>query len=837
MELDQSISLWRGRAVDAALLGASSCMSKDGNRLVLLTSTEDVREICAPTRKCTNHWTFRAGSLYALRVTAVRHPHSRLFFGVCGAPGVSASKKARQVRRQEVNKTTALPANEGLTVWRDVDTDVAAWRRTPLQSSAKAFAVLAHLKLKEEVVVVFQDGSFATYDEELNRGVHSDDAKDATVAEEEEEVEGIDMDGGDEDAVEDARKIEEDEARVVWAYVETDSRSSSKGGLFLSILVQKLTQEGNKQLELMVYQITCPTVTRRMGGVLSVVLRVRHRVRLPDDEELSSCAFHPETFSYSLIGRSGSWQTLRFSRDAVTSNVTLVACQRMPSLTSAEGDANVPVHKKRKLQAANRTESGYLVSGIGHVTYLVSLSLDAPSQLTAWDSKFAVPVSKSELNLTAEKDSESGIVIGRSSKDGVGRPVQIVNVGSGDVLFVIYERGVFLIHVRNKKSTLASVLGATASSGVVTLDTLASSALPDSCVQWESIASSSMSSDTLVVESWQSKMCSDDDRERQLIADLSDPQVASSAAAFIERLDKALEKQKSEQKPGKEEQEELSFRLLQAVTRRCLESPELGLWAPLKKMLLTGRLSARTEPTLLPILMKYNQFALLECAIVHLIDIDERSIVRLLMYCIRKSSDLSFIEFVEQQVQSQHKQAAGRIDATAVCERFTVALLGLPTNSVFLHRAIRELKLEEVLLVLAICKKLLLVHTTGADADDDVSVKTRTRKSKTGRKSADLALALRTTEEQCFTPLPSASRCCVWICALLDAHLSALVHRASRNIAISRTLHQLDALVQLLIRTNAHYESVHGVLSNFLSGVRLPRAPGLPDYSMEELWL
>ncbi|CAH0473622.1 unnamed protein product [Peronospora belbahrii] len=789
MELDQSILLWRGRAADTMLLGATTCMSKEGNRLVLLTSAEDVREICVSTRKCINHWTFRAGSAHALHVAAARHPRSRLFFGVCGVPGVSASKMARQIRRQEANKTTTLPASEGLAVWRDTDLDVATWRRTPLQSNCKVFSLLTHVKLKEEVVVVFQDGSFATYDEDLNRGVHSDDAKEAVAVEDDED--------GDE----------------------------------------KTTQKGDKQLELLVYQITCPNVTRRMGGVLSVVLLVRRRVVLPDNEELSSCAFHPETFSYSLIGRSGCWQTLRFSRDALTNAVTLVASYQMPNLASAEVDSAISVHKKRKLQAASKTGSGYMVSGIGHVTYLVSLSLDAPLKITAWDSKFAVPVSKTEISLMTEKDNESNSVIGRSSKDGVGKPVQIVNVGPGDVVFVIYERGAFLIHVRNKNSTLASVLGATACKELAAFQRLTTPAMPDSAVEWDSVTStSSVNNDTLDAETWKANICSDDDRECQLIADLLNPKVTSTAAEFINRLDKALAKQQSEQKAGKKQEEELSYRLLQAVTRRCLDSTDLGLWAPLEQMLRTKRLSARAEPTLLPTLMKHNQFALLECAIVHLIDIDERSIVHLLKYFIRKSSNSSFIKFVAKQVKVQDRNT-GKIDEIAACERFIVALLGLPTNTVFLHRAIRELELEEVLLVLAICKKLLLVHTIGDDAEDEEEATKSSKKSKTSKKKRTDNIFAVMKDERRFTPLPSASHCCAWICALLDAHLLALVQRASQNSEVSCTLHQLDDLVQLLLRTNAQYESVHGVLSNFLSGVRLPQAPGLSDYSIEELRL
>ncbi|KAG7387553.1 hypothetical protein PHYPSEUDO_013947 [Phytophthora pseudosyringae] len=822
MELDQAISLWRGRAADAALLGATSYVTKDGSRLVLLTSAEDVREISAPTRKCVNHWTFRAGSAHALHVPAARHPQSRVLFGVCGAPGVSASKKARQARRQEANKTTALPANEGLAVWRDTDLDVAKWRRAPLQSSAKAFALLVHSKLKEEVIVVFQDGSFATYDEDLVRGLHSDDAKDATAAEEE--------DDDDDD---------EQEESVVWAYLETDHRSPLKGALFLSILLQKTTEKGDKQLELMVYQITIPHTPRRLGGALGAVLLVRRRITLPDNEELSSCAFHAETFSYSIIGHSGSWQTLRFSRDALTNALTLVTSQQMPNLASSETDSTIPVHKKRKLKAAKTAASGYLVSGVGNYTYLVSTSLDSPLKFTGWDSKFAVSVSNTEINLATDKDGEAEVVVGRSTKEGVGKPVQLVSIGAGDAVLAAYERGAFLIHVRNKNSTLASVLGATASTGLTTSENSTAPAMPDSSVQWGSVtATSSVNNDTLDAETWKSNMCSDDDRERQLIADLSDPQVTPTAAEFTSRLDEALKKtkKKNKRKAGKEDGEELSHRLLQTVTRRCLDSTDLGLWGPLETMLRTDRLSARAEPTLLPTLMKHNQFALLECAIVHLIDIDERSIVRLLKYFIRKSSNSAFTAFVAKQVKSQNKKAA-KVDGTAACERFAVALLGLPTNGVFLHRAIRELELEEVLLVLAICKKLLLVHTTGDDAEDEEeTTKSPSKKSRNSRKSEDTSLAVMKTERR-FAPLPSTSKSCAWICALLDAHLSALVQRASQNAEVSRTLHQLDGLVQLQLRASAQYESVHGVLSNFLSGVRLPRAPGLPDYSIEELRL
>ncbi|TDH69284.1 hypothetical protein CCR75_007883 [Bremia lactucae] len=815
MLLDQPIELWRGRAADAALLGASSSISKDGNRQILLTSAQDVREICISTRKCINHWAFRAGSAHALTVAATRHPHSRVFFGVSGAPGVNASKKARQARRQETNKTTILPANEALAVWHDTDLDVAKWRRLPLQATAQAFAILTHSKLKDEVVIVFQDGSFASYNEDLVKGLQSNDAKVATS------VEILDED--------DANDQKES---VVWSCLETDNRSPLKGALFLSILMQKTNQKTANHLDLLVYQVTIPDASKRLSVTLGAVLLIRHRVNLPDNEEYSSCAFHAETFSYSFIGAAGCWQSLRLSRDALTNALTLVGSQQMPNLTSVDATSSEPVHKKRKLQRDSTSAPGFLVSGIGNFTYLVSMSFDSSLKLTGWDSKFAVPVSKTEIDLKRDKDDEDNVVIGRSSNDGIGKPVQLVSVAAGDALLALYERGAFLVHVREKHSTLSSVLGATASTASISSEILKAPAMPDAVLQWTEVtATSTDQNDARYAETWKLNMCSNDSSERQLLADLSDPLVTPTARAFTSRLDEALQKEKASRKTGGEEGDGISYRLLQIVTRRCLDSTDLGLWKPLEAMLRTNQLSARSEPMLLPTLMKHNQFALLECAIMHLVDIDERSIVHLLKYFIRKCSNSALKKYVTKQLKEKKKNSS-KVDGRVACERFVVALLGLPTNSVFLHRAIQDLELDEVLLLLAFCQKLLVVQTS----DDYVIGSEEVTKSVTNKKSTDNSLPM-PKESGYFAPLPSASTCCAWICALLDAHLSTLVLRASQSANIARTLRQLDQLVQLQLDATAQFESVHGVLCNILSGVQLPRAPGLPDYCIEELCL
>lgn len=117
--------------------------------------------------------------------------------------------------------------------------------------------------------MVFQDGSFATFDEDAHRSLHSDEAKDVAAAEDDDEEDD-----------------DEQEETVVWAYLESDHVSPMKGGLFLSLLMQKTNQKGEKQYELLVYQVDVPNKPRSQGGVLGAVLLVRRRVKLPDDVEL-----------------------------------------------------------------------------------------------------------------------------------------------------------------------------------------------------------------------------------------------------------------------------------------------------------------------------------------------------------------------------------------------------------------------------------------------------------------------------------------------------------------------------------------------------------------------
>jgi hypothetical protein len=90
-------------------------------------------------------------------------------------------------------------------------------------------------------------------------------------------------------------------------------------------------------------------------------------------------------------------------------------------------------------------------------------------------------------------------------------------------------------------------------------------------------------------------------------------------------------------------------------------------------------------------------------------------------------------------------------------------------------------------------------------------------------------------EHTALVDVPSATWFCAWICALLDAHVSQLVLTASKETKVAAALEQLDAIVQTQLASCDRFEGVQSVLGNFLSGVKLPQAHGIPDYSIEEL--
>lgn len=754
MEFEPSTTVWKSRGGADSAVGTSVVNSKDGTKLVLVTTQNEVVEYCTQTRKCVNHWTFRPGSNAALRIAAVRNPISQAYFGV------------RSTKKAQGSKS---PQGETLVAWKQSDLDVSKWKRATLTETASVYGLFVHPQLPDEVVVVFENGRFEGYDDALHQSFDS--------SAQNEEPTTPDVDG----------------KKVVWASLASSHRNPAKGALLLSMLVQVSVEVS--QYELVVLRVL-PTKERRYAQVGATQV-VRYTLPMSTAASVVSCAFHAETLSYSVILSSGEWHMVYFRHDALTNAIAFASTKKITTFASDVGDNATPIHKKRKLSNASANASSQFVAGsVGPFSYLVVASAASPLKLIGWDSKFGVQVVSTEVK--TDKDSEAVPL-----PSHVGQLRSLISTLHGETVVAAYDHAVFLLNVKNKHSTLASVLGVY--TGAKEPASASAPALPNSNVNWADIASSKVE-----LSEWQQAVCSDDTIEQQLLAELVDTTTRVTAASFQKKFDAAVHKL-----GGKDV---LSYRFLMAVARRCIDAAEnVALWGPLKSLIQSKRLSSRALPSLLPVLMKHNQYELLELALLHLADIDERSIVRLLRFFIHQSDD----DQLRQYVDSKHKPAKPAVgkrkktdpamenqDAAKPTERFLVALLALPTNAVFLHHAIRELHLSDVLLLLAICKKYFYAHTD---------------KRTTPRPTTLVA------------PLPSAAQFCAWICALIDGHVAQLVLTASKDAKTAASLEQLDALVQAQLASCESFEGVHSVLGNFLSGVKLPRAHGIPDYSIEEL--
>lgn len=787
MEFEPSVAVWRSRG-NGSVLDVSAVNGKDGSKLVLITTREEVLEYCTQTRKCVNHWTFRAGSNLAFRLGAVRNPLSQVLFGVRG------SKKASQA--------------ETIVAWRNSDLEVAKWKTATLSEKNAVAGLCVHPQLTEEVVVVYENGKFAIYDEDLTKLL---DASDATANGMDESVDG----------------------QVVWSSVASDHRNPMKGSLFLSLLVKSKTNAS--QYELVIYQVFAKKDRKDARVAASLVARQPIELENAKNAEIASSAFHAENFSYSFVWSTGEWQMVTFQNDVVSNTLERVSTQRIATFSSDHTTPSslTPTNKKRKLTQAG---SGFTSCGVGNFSYLVISSASNPKALTGWDAKFGVQVASTEIDFSSPESD------GDVKNATVGSMLKLLSSLNGEVVVAAYEHAVFFVNVKNKHSTLASVLGASLSA----VPTAGAPALPNRAINWTDVAAKNVDGAT-----WKDQLCNENAAEQQYIADLSDPVVTSTAAQFTKKFDEAVKKLTGG-KNSKHDSKELSYRFLVAVTKRCVDSDKLALWGPLKTMIASKRISARAVPSLLPSLMKHAQYELLELSIRDLTDIDERSVVRLLKFFIRKNQDKALVAYVASSSSKsgpgkRKKPSAAKEDSdepVSACERFLVALLGLPTNNVFLHHAIRELQLDDVLFLLAVCKKFFFALTI-AHEDDDDEEKTSKKKSKKANGVAASASSSRSSFHALvsasalatlyFTQLPSAFQFSAWICALIDGHFAQLVLAATKDAKVAAGLQTLDALVQKQLASCEQFETVTSVLSNFLSGVKLPQAHGIPDYSIEEL--
>jgi hypothetical protein len=386
----------------------------------------------------------------------VRNPISQAYFSVR-----AAKKSASQ--------------QQTLVSWKQADLDGNKWRKTATRAGDQVFGLVVHPQLPEDVVVVYANANaqFECDDGALTRVLDSSAMEGANEA----------------------------DGTVVWASLVSSHRNPAKGSLLLSLLVQSSSDAS--QHELMVFRIV-PSKERRDARV-AVMLLARHSMPASCHGAIASCAFHAETLSYSVVLASGEWHMVCFRLDAMSSSIEFTAVKITtfsPDL-SEEDDSTSPVQKRRKLSNAGSSSSSsaqFVAGGVGPFSYLVVASPLVPQKLIGWDSKFGVQVVSTEVK--ADKDGDVSVPL----PTNIGHIRSLVSSLHGETVVAAYDHAVFLLHLKNKHSALASVLGVY--TNATKRNAIDTPALPNSAINWGDVAS-----DKVDLDQWHHTLCSDDVHE------------------------------------------------------------------------------------------------------------------------------------------------------------------------------------------------------------------------------------------------------------------------------------------------------------------------------------
>jgi hypothetical protein len=795
MELELSSTAWRSRG-EIDVVDVTSSNTRDGMKLVLVTTKDEIIEYCTQSKKNINHWTFRAGSTNALSVGAVRHPLTSIYYGIRGGSNSSSINKKKQ--------------NIGTIVtWKSAELDVTKWKSAGLGSKSKAFGLYTHPYLSEECLVVFEDGSFAVFDEDLQKIYQNTQTP--------------------------------SHHQVFWATLVSDHRNPLKGNVYLSMIFEQ-QQEQNTIYQLVIYQIVRTCSKKIKGGravdskrLVQWTLTTPLTTHSTDPTiKLTSCAFHADILSYSLAWSNGDWEMISFSyhtkltkqqlqeEEKEDFELKVISQKKIGSFLSSTEQQQQQAHKKRKLicttSSSSSNPSTFLVGGVGCFNYLVVAKKDDTTtsiKMSGWDAKFGVQVATCDIETSSPIKNNSHI------KNKNGKLIKFVSALNGEHVICMYERAVLIVNVRNKHSTLASVLGC--SNNLIQNNTRSIFEEPVLQQIPKNLYHVHGSTQEVDVSQWKKQVLGLNPNDHHY-QDL----LSSNEKEFVKKFDTFWKKINPQS---------VSSSIILALTKKCLSFIQLNTtsttnttnttnetWQVLDQLIDTKTLSSRAVPGLLQVLIQENQMDLLDKCIEKMTDIEEKMIVRLLKFYIRQAckenttitttTTTTTTKATKKTTKKTNKMTPPRRKTTKlqnqILEKQIVKLLCLPTNNVFLHHAIHQFQLEEVLLVLSICKKYLLTH----------------EKQQQMTKNDDLSM---------MQQLPSFYE---WLCVLLDGYFTQLVLLANQQPKIATFLSHLETFVTKQLNSFEQFEKVHCVLGNFIAkDLKLPKAHGIPDYSIETFYI
>ncbi|OQS01526.1 hypothetical protein ACHHYP_00695 [Achlya hypogyna] len=447
-----------------------------------------------------------------------------------------------------------------------------------------------------------------------------------------------------------------------------------------------------------------------------------------------SATYHCKDAAVSVLWASGRWESV--SADGVKDLASLAA--------APAGEA-----KRRKVTTVAFQTCEAAPNAV---------AVASTSDVSVWDAKFGACLARHTLPAEAS---------------GHGALLRVFKFPAAH-LALAYEKAVVVTTVEAPTSTLAAVLGKSAAPAPTALLLSTHIGVSDMPVVVPA----------LQVETWPHQMLVGNEEQKAVLEQLTSPEKTPTKEAFAAVFNKYVFNNAKQTKI----RGVLSPLFVTQVAARCLASPELGLWRELKLLLRSRHLCSRALPALIPTLLQHKQLGLLDVALRCLADVDEVSSVRIIKFVLRNATEQSVALY-----QAQSKDTSVATPAQLV-DHFLHLVVRLPKSETFLQQALTQLKLPDVLALLALLKKWYR------------------------RPDSDVVAVVE------------------WLGLLLDVHFASLVLASSSHPdAIGRVVRDTQAIVVQHLDACTFMADVHGELDQLLSGAHLPQTGAIPDYSVQTL--
>nr|CCA22116.1 conserved hypothetical protein [Albugo laibachii Nc14]CCA23392.1 conserved hypothetical protein [Albugo laibachii Nc14] len=398
MEFESKSLLWQVSRSNDQVIGTRIYNTKNNEKCILISSKNEIVELSLPEKKQLNHWVLRPAK--QIKLGAIKNTNSKTYF----APIQLGEKPA-------------------ITSWKETDTDASTWSTVEMESFTGVFDIFVHSILQEGCIAVMEDGSVHFVPQsplqttELYRN-----------------------------------KGECSKSTTSWAGV-ADTHQKSGSGLSTFLFVLTINSD-TLMYEMIVFLLSVPSKGAQKRPRISFLAKQKlHRKETGSNASeitVSSCAFHDEMITHSIVWSNGEWDLLQWHYDSLNMKLRNAGRRVMPHL-AREGIKSVLGSSKKRKHEPDSASYQFVASSTGLGGYLLLANTSPLTTITSWNVRFGAKV--------ACISADWSDTIAQNCNRKLGKLHRLLSPSIGELVIAEFDSGVGMLTIRTTQPTLASVLG------------------------------------------------------------------------------------------------------------------------------------------------------------------------------------------------------------------------------------------------------------------------------------------------------------------------------------------------------------------------------------------